>query len=414
MLKLTNFKWCLAMLLSLAFANVFSQNYNCTPSVDVYSSPDKNIVCEGTIIKFVTYLGEFATVDQIQWYIGEEPVGTKGFTVDVYETKSSSFAYIAKLSDNGKKVKIKVTGTNRCDGTIVNSEGVTYNSIQIIDIQNPPMLDLYPKFFCHEGANQFSVPYAPNNDFSAFSWYVNDIELGYPQELSMTDKVQLKYKMSENAGCPSDFYLESNIAYYNPDCSKKGEMPENPSPITIGANIADNVNNYKKGRENQNATCTTGKDNDNVIDIFYYLSNGWDIYDNGFEMVIQLADPSYEVSLEFVDSVANSITCLENISTNLNSKKFRIEPKSLNQYVQYTRLEIGADSPLGHARVQATNGEFSVKVSSSITAVENETNAFSKKIVSTYNMLGVEVDSNYKGLVIHKFDDGSTQKLIKD
>jgi hypothetical protein len=78
------------------------------------------------------------------------------------------------------------------------------------------------------------------------------------------------------------------------------------------------------------------------------------------------------------------------------------------------RLEIGGTSPLGHARTDVSANTFSVLLNPTVTNIDSEELLNQNKTLqSIYNLQGIEVDKNYNGLVIYRYTDGTTQKVMQ-
>ena len=77
------------------------------------------------------------------------------------------------------------------------------------------------------------------------------------------------------------------------------------------------------------------------------------------------------------------------------------------------RLEIGSNAPLGHARTDVSANTFSVELKPTVLAIDDNLTTPSKTITSIYNLQGQSVNNTYQGLVIIRYTDGTSEKVVQ-
>lgn len=205
---------------------------------------------------------------------------------------------------------------------------------------------------------------------------------------------------------------KDDFTSYSEMCTNTvGDFAQNPTPLILNSIISTSVSDFVRGR-NSISNCKTALDSNNVVDTYYsFVSNN-----DSISIDILLDDATWLSSIELIDTLTyTSIpnTCQSNVANNQSQRTYILT--SLTPGQKYlARLEIGSTTPLGHARKDVINNTFSVQIQSSITSIENISTIASKSLLAIYNLLSYEVSNTYKGLVIYKFSDGTTQKVMQE
>jgi hypothetical protein len=205
-----------------------------------------------------------------------------------------------------------------------------------------------------------------------------------------------------------------NIIYDNStkiteNCPIQGNFAENPIDINnVGYSL--NLNTLYKGRTSFTA-CKTSATDGNTVEI-YSTFNAKAV---DTKIQIELSNPNLVTSLELIDTIklgGISSQCL-NYTTVGNSRIYTIPNLNIGQKYIF-RLEIGGTSQLGYSRTEAVANTVNVQLEPTLTSIDSEELLHQNKTLqSIYNLQGIEVDKNYNGLVIYRYTDGSTQKVMQ-
>lgn len=213
---------------------------------------------------------------------------------------------------------------------------------------------------------------------------------------------------SANYYSNNNLYFKDSNAVWSEACKTHSDYTSNPKILTTNTLAIDSTINYSIGR-NTASTCTTTAKDTNTIDAFYtFIAES-----NSASVELTLGNVAWLSAIELIDtlsytSVANS--CQNSLTGSLRTYNFT----DLNIGQKYMiRLELGDVNPLGFARMSTVNNTFSVKIINTITGLEAENTKANKTISNIYNLQGLEVNKDYSGMVIYKYTDGSTKKVIQ-
>lgn len=195
-------------------------------------------------------------------------------------------------------------------------------------------------------------------------------------------------------------------------CSGANDLPINATALTSSSLGTAQASDYIRGR-NSVSTCTTSEINDNVIDAYYTFIAS----DATVSFDVNVDNPAWQSAMELVDTTTgNSLSnqCVNTVFSGQSDRIYTFTGLIIGQKYEI-RLELGGTSPLGHARLEAAGNGFSVKMAST-TGINDESFTVNnkKEIFAIYNIQGQEVSKTYAGLVIYKFTDGTTQKVIQE
>ena len=122
-------------------------------------------------------------------------------------------------------------------------------------------------------------------------------------------------------------------------------------------------------------------------------------------------------TVELLDTFYNHIpisnTCQSNVGIGQSTRTYNFTGLNIGQKY-LIRLEIGDVAPLGHARMGAVGNTFSVELNPTVTDISDNTILSNKTISNIYNLQGLEVSKDFRGLVIYKYTDGTTQKVVQE
>lgn len=232
-----------------------------------------------------------------------------------------------------------------------------------------------------------------NNDFYENTFYIR------VASTALVGKFQRQFTVSSSSGS----YPENT----NINWEVKGVI--NTLPVLNNSISTYITTDFTRGR-NTTTGCKTSATDANTIDVFCpFIANN-----STSSLDLTVGNPSWLSTMELVDTVNYSSisTCQNNIGVGQSLRTYNFTGLTVGQkYI--VRLELGDSAPLGHARLETINNTFNLKLLGNVTAIDSENVTQSKTISVIYNLQGVEVSTDYQGLVIYKYNDGSTQKVIQ-
>lgn len=250
---------------------------------------------------------------------------------------------------------------------------------------------------------------------STISWYLD----GYPvfsglnevtiKKLNTKSNYTITARTS-NGVCPAISSTLEITRLFDNTCSGANDIAKSAAVITNNAVILGNVVDYKQGRS-VISNCSTSSIEVNAIDAFYtFIADN-----NSVSLNLNVDNPGWESSMELIDttnytSISNQ--CINTIGAGQTERTYTFTALTVGQKYE-VRLELGSTSPLGHARIAGAGSTFSVRRAGT-TGIEDEVHLSNKEIFKIYNIQGQEVSRNYPGLVIYKFTDGTSQKVVQE
>lgn len=204
-------------------------------------------------------------------------------------------------------------------------------------------------------------------------------------------------------------YLKNSII----NIKKEDDLSANPSELTKNVMLSLNLTDYTYGRDivgYQTNKCWTSKQDINTSDVFFSFTAS-SAYDT---IEVNVDDVNLETVVEVLSSKNTNYKniCIGDIQV---GKSKRIYPFSgLTEGITYTiRVEFGGNTSLGYARMSGADNASVMLRGSTITAIESADVDTTKTISAIYNLQGIEVNNNYHGLVIYRYSDGSTRKIVQ-
>lgn len=200
--------------------------------------------------------------------------------------------------------------------------------------------------------------------------------------------------------------------FLNTNCKKnKGDFPTNPKTLNPSIADLDTISNFSRGKQLRN-NCTNTYDYNlyvNLIDIFYTFK----ATENNHKFNLTLGNPNWKAKVVLLDTTNFTIAPNYACDSVHGGGQFSFSNLTIGQQYMF-RLEIGGTSPLGHARTDVSANTFSVLLNPTVTSIDSEALLNQNKTLqSIYNLQGIEVDKNYSGLVIYRYTDGTTQKVLQ-
>lgn len=404
MLKLNAYRFIQFSIFFIGITPTFAQNV-CNPTA-IISAP-KQEICLGDHLKITAITTNEGLTPSYQWYLDDELVGGD----------SSEFTYKPTYSDAGKFIKLVLNSSADCK-----SEENTSSNILSIKTNSVPNLsvEIYPPYFCHEQNNTFEMKYASFDPEVTYTWFANGEKLeynvnqntlsGYSQQF--TDGNNFYIEATTTSACATTNYYKSNTSIFSTaTCiESKGETFFNPLSLGYNQTVLDDFSNYSIGRSGYNS-CMTALSNENVIDAFYQFvatseNTSFEISssNSNFEFAVALGDPDY--SEQYV------INCQKSNGLH-NEKQFFIFTGLTIGHTYIVRLEIGDPDLVFTQRLAINTNAFSVNLVKTIDGITENNDTQQKTISSIVNLQGQEVEKNYQGLVIYKYTDGTTQKVLQ-
>ena len=210
----------------------------------------------------------------------------------------------------------------------------------------------------------------------------------------------------------NDYKIYNTCKQMIVNCTPKiGDYIYNSKEIDTKVIIKDSLNNYGNGRDFTSG-CNTGLADSNVVDVYYSFT----ATNQNMSLILTVANNSIQSSIELIDTnKLETITnyCFDNIGLNDLERFYNFNNLSLGQKCKF-RLELGINKNNKLSRVSANDNVYSLELrEGKVTSIEDELISAPKTIAKIYNLLGIEVDSNYQGFVIIKYTDGTTLKTIQ-
>ena len=79
--------------------------------------------------------------------------------------------------------------------------------------------------------------------------------------------------------------------------------------------------------------------------------------------------------------------------------------------IEYSLVDNSYDNVINYYQLKQTDYDGNFELFEKVVVIDNR--IMEKKIIKTVNLLGQEVDENYKGIVILIYDDGTSKKVIR-
>lgn len=182
----------------------------------------------------------------------------------------------------------------------------------------------------------------------------------------------------------------------------------NANQLTENIPYNFNINNYSKGRETNYGnlpSCTTTKADSNTVDLFIKFK----ALASTMSLVLNVDNSNLESIIELTSSPN---TCNKDFQIGKTQRNYSFSGLTVgNDYT--ARIEIGGDAALGFARMNGVNNASVVLKAGVVTDIESENAELTKTISNIYNLQGIEVTKEYRGMVIYKYSDGSSQKVVQ-
>jgi hypothetical protein len=404
MLKLNAYRFLQICLCFIGLNPTFAQNV-CNPTV-IIDAP-KQEICLGDHLKITATTTNEGLSPSFQWYLDDELVGGD----------SSEFTYKPTYNDGGKFIKVVLSSSAACksaDKTSSNILSIKTNSVPNLSVE------IYPPYFCHEQNNTFEMKFASYDPAVTYTWFANGNKLEYNNNEStlnvyaqqFTDGNHFYIEATTTSACATINSYKSNTSIFSTaTCiENKGETFFNPVSIGYNQTVLDDISNYSIGRSGYNL-CNTDLANENVIDAFYqFVASSENTTlelnssNSNFAFAVALGDPDY--SEQYV------INCQK--SNGLHDEKRYFNFTGLTVGHSYIlRVEIGEVNLSLPKRAAMNTNAFSVNLIKTIDGITETNNTQQKTISSIINLQGQVVDVNYQGLVIYKYIDGTTLKVIQ-
>ena len=335
----------------------------------------------------------------------DNPLGT----LDI--SKNTSLTYLYCTSNNLSNLDV----SNNTSLTFLEFSG---NSISSLDVnKNKNLTELYCSYNILENlnvsnnTNLISLVCINNNlkylDISKNSKLISMASFSNP--LLTTICVQ------NIAFAKSNFNIKSSTpaieASYSQQCNERGDFQTSPISLQLGIINIDTTITYQRGR-NIASNCKTSAKDTNTIDAYYtFVANN-----SSTSLDLTVGNPAWLSTMELLDTLTFSPisnTCQSNVGVGQTTRTYNFTGLTVGQKY-LVRLELGDVAPLGHARMEAVNNTFSVKLNSTVTDVSDNTISSNKTISNIYNIQGLEVSKDFRGLVIYKYSDGTTQKVVQE